>query len=207
MIHALNFNFSLAASLLWLLHGINILCISLKHKERGQLHLIKTIPVSWARWGDVPFRFHHQSSPKHDEAQDSLSPKCFWLAVARRRHIADSETICTLILKASVLARSAMFATRCQGFAVSSSHIVPHEYAKRWDCQAAKSWSRAENNPAQPFCYCGDLSFYHWKYTWFIFYTVESAQLPTNAVIKDILLFTAFLSWFSSAHFFSSNSW
>lgn len=55
--------------------------------------------------------------------------------------------------------------------------------------------------------YCGDLSFYHWKYTWFIFYTKARAQLPTNGVIKEMLLFAAFLLWFCSAHCFFSTLW
>lgn len=95
----------------------------------------------------MPFHFHHQPSSKHEEAQNFPSPKQLWLEETLQW---DADTSLTGKISAppywrpASLLLSTVFATRCQVFAVSSSGKVSHEYAKRRDCQAAKSWSRAE---------------------------------------------------------------
>lgn len=95
----------------------------------------------------MSFHFHRLPSLKPGEARIFPSPKCFLTrgnTAVRCRHLADRKNICTCILRTIALLLSTVFATLCQFFAVSSSCIVSHEYAKRWDCQTAKSWSRAE---------------------------------------------------------------
>lgn len=131
----------------------------------------------------------------------------------RCRHLVDSKNICTPVLRAGVLVLSTVFATRCQGFAVSSSGRVSHEYAKLWDCQAAKSWRRAELvQQSLTHCYCGDLSVY-WKYTWFVF--IPSPQSLTNGMKKfcyllysccDLALFIAFLIQYIMRNSFANRS-
>lgn len=57
---------------------------------------------------------------------------------------------------------------------------------------SCQSWNGAELVQRSIPRYCGDLSFFHSKCTWFIFFHGEtSAQQPTNGAIKEILLFTA----------------
>lgn len=109
----------------------------------------------------------------------------------RCRHLADSRNICTPIRRASVLVLSTVFTTRCQGFAVSSSGIVSHEYAKLWDCQAARSWSGAElvqHSLTQ--CYCGDLSS-SWKYM--ICFSYQGKSSAIYCILAVILFFLLLL--------------